>query len=318
MNINHLDGFAPQTDLGVIQNAAYSLPFLSDRRLVLVTNAQGCFSSAGRGAESKGTSPVLDAWVKMLSGLPESTALVLVVEDAYIRGSRGRGWVFMDNSKAGKMLLNWAQEAGSRALVRVFSLPSAVEMPEWIIKRTVVEGGQITPAAARQLAAITGSETGIALQEIRKLLAYTNYQRAIDIEDIHDAAAAGGQADLFAMVDALAQGNGQSALRHLNLLLEEQDPFSLFGMIVRQYRLLLLTKEAQLEGLRSAQEIAAQIHENPFPVEKAMNQARRFNLTDLEGIYHRLAELDMMIKTGQIDPVIGLQTLVASLVVGRA
>lgn len=176
----------------------------------------------------------------------------------------------------------------------------------------------MTPAAARQLAAITGSETGIALQEIRKLLAYTNYQRTIDIEDIHDAAAAGGQADLFAMVDALAQGNGQSALRHLNLLLEEQDPFSLFGMIVRQYRLLLLTKEAQLEGLRSAQEIAAQIHENPFPVEKAMNQARRFNLTDLEGIYHRLAELDMMIKTGQIDPVIGLQTLVASLAVGRA
>jgi hypothetical protein len=115
MNINRLDGFAPQTDLGAIQNAAYSLPFLSDRRLVLVTNTQGCFSSAGRGAESKGTSPVLDAWVKMLSGLPESTALVLVVEDAYIRGSRGRGWVFMDNSKAGKMLLNWAQEAGSRA-----------------------------------------------------------------------------------------------------------------------------------------------------------------------------------------------------------
>jgi hypothetical protein len=45
-------------------------------------------------------------------------------------------------------------------------------------------GGQITPQAAWQLEELVGVQKRLADQEIQKLLAYTNYQRPVEPEDV--------------------------------------------------------------------------------------------------------------------------------------
>jgi len=86
-------------------------------------------------------------------------------------------------------------------------------------------------------------------------------------------------------------------------------------MIVRQFRLLILTKEAVLEGVLSSPTLSRRLKVPDFVASKLLVQAQHYSLTDLESIYHRLFKIDKMIKTGQIDADIALQTFVAELVV---
>jgi DNA polymerase III delta subunit len=71
-------------------------------------------------------------------------------------------------------------------------------------------------------------------------------------------------------------------------------------MIVRQYRLLLLAREL-LDARAGEAEVAQALGMKPYPAGKICAQARRFNLAELEGIYRRLLDYDVEIKTGRIE-----------------
>jgi DNA polymerase-3 subunit delta len=121
------------------------------------------------------------------------------------------------------------------------------------------------------------------------------------------------EADLFQMVDAMAEGRGQAALTLMHRLLEDKsDPFSLYGMMVRQFRLLLLAKEyLSAGGYPGGMADAIGVHK--FVAQKLAQQSRAFSLEQLEGIYRALLDNDLKIKTGRIKPELALDLLVARL-----
>ncbi len=283
-----------------IQAALYALPFLAEKRLVVLRNPFARFRTA----------EAVQRLIGLLEKMPPTTQLVMLVPDRFQGKS---GWEIMDDKKRGNPLLEWAKKAGSRALIRELRLPRPHEMTEWIMRRAKQEGGQFTPRAAAELAALTGNDTGVAAQEIRKLLMYVDFRRAVEIEDVQEVAASGGQADVFKMVDAIALGETRTALRHLKILLEEEDPARLFGMIIRQYRLLLLIREALDQGLAAPAEIAKRLKLHAFAAENLIRQAHRFNLTKLESAYRLILATDQMIKSGQTDSETALQTLIVQL-----
>lgn len=299
LNITRIDG--KQAGEDAIHTAAYALPFLSDRRLVIVSDAMDKFKSPA----------AMKRLIEILEGLPPTTELVLRVDDEYNKSGEKKGWQIMDHG--GKKLLEWVKKNPRRALEKLCRPLPQSSMPGWIISETRRLKGQIVPQAASALAAMVGTDIGQARQEIIKLLTYVDYQRIITLEDVQEAATPGGQADVFAMVDAMALGNAPQALKHLGRLLEEQEAANLFGMIVRQFRLLILTKEAMLEGERNQERMGKRLSSTSFVAAKMMEQAPHYSLTDLEGIYRRLFELDKMIKTGQTDSDVALQTFVAGL-----
>jgi DNA polymerase-3 subunit delta len=84
----------------------------------------------------------------------------------------------------------------------------------------------------------------------------------------------------------------------LHRLLEDQDAFALWGMIIRQFRLMLLAREViDSHGMVPDVQEALRVH--PFVAEKIYGQAKRFSLPALESIYHRLLLIDEAAKTGQ-------------------
>lgn len=283
-----------------IQGAIYALPFLAAHRLVILRNPFARFKTA----------EACQRLIALLEGMPPTTRVVLVIPD---KPQGSKGWEIMDDKRRGKPLLDWARKAGSRVLIREMRLPRPHEMTDWILRRAKQEGGQFTPRAAAELAALTGNETGIAAQEIRKLLTYVDYQRPVDVEDVQEVAASGGQADVFKMVDAIALAETRTALRHLKILLEEEDPARLFGMIIRQYRLLILIREALEQGITAPAEIAKRLKLHAFAAENLTRQAQRLNLTKLESAYRLILTTDQMIKSGQADFETALQTLVVQL-----
>lgn len=308
MNITRMDG----TESGIreedVRTAAYTLPFLTARRMVIVTNPVSLMRSESSRQK----------FLQTLSSLPESTAMVLVQDDIWIPSGNQRGWKqFYDYKDHGKLkihpLLEWARGAGSKVKIEILRLPALNAMPGWIANEVKRQNGRMTPQAATALAGIVGSDTGQARQEISKLLSYVDYKRSVEPGDVHELTAPGGQADVFVMVDALAMGDSRQALRQLGRLLEEQDAISLYGMMVRQFRLIMMAKEARENGVTSDESVGRLLGTAPFPAQKALNQARRYSFDRLSQIYHRLHEIDRMSKTGQMDLEVALQTFVVEM-----
>jgi len=294
LNITRLDGRHANDD--EIRSAVNSMPFLAERRLVILSYP---FVRLGTDAARK-------RFLSMLDGLPPTTALVLVVEDVIEKGK----WKSLPQVDT-NWLRKWLNAAGDRTIYRLFQLPRIKDMPEWVRKEARQQGGQFDPEAAAALAAHIGNDTQLASLEITKLLTYVDYKRPVGADDVSDLTAQTGQADVFEMVDSLAGGNTRQALTLLHRLLEVQDPLSLFGMVTRQFRLLIQAREVLDEG-RGAQ-LANELHLHPFVAEKLAVQARRFNIAQLEAIYHRLLLLDETLKTSQAPAELALDTFIAEL-----
>jgi DNA polymerase-3 subunit delta len=191
-------------------------------------------------------------------------------------------------------------------------LPRQWEMAGWILNETKNQGGEIESPAAAKLVEMVGVNTRQAGQEIAKLLAYVNWERQVKVQDVEAVSIVTAQESVFDFVDALANGNGKSAQYLLHRLLESEDAFSLWGMVVRQFRLLLLAREV-LDSRGGKDEVAQALGVHPFVAEKTTGQARGFTLPVLERIYHKLLEIDEGAKTGQVALELALDTLVVEL-----
>jgi DNA polymerase-3 subunit delta len=209
-------------------------------------------------------------------------------------------------------LIKWAEKNDKLIQTKAFMLPRLKEMTGWIINETKNQGGQIEPRAAEMLKDMVGVDTRQAGMEIAKLLAYVNWARPVKIEDVEAVCIVTSQQSVFDFVDALANGNGKTAQHLLHRLLETEDDFSLWGMVVRQFRLLIQAREI-LDGRGNQNDVARALSVHPFVAEKTTQQAARFSVESLENIYHRLLKIDEGVKTSQVTLDLALDTLVVEL-----
>ena len=101
----------------------------------------------------------------------------------------------------------------------------------------------------------------------------------------------------------------------LHRLLETQDPRSIFPMVVRQFRLMLLARDI-MDRSGSPADLIRDYNSGkpllPFVAEKAFKQARHYSMAELKSAFHRLLEIDEALKTGRIKGDLALDMLVAS------
>ena len=297
MNTSRLEG--KNASLNDLRSAALALPFLAERRLVVVEDGAKPFEGKGKEDQRK-------EFLSLLDSLPQSTGLVLVLPDSI---HYKKGW---EKYHSKHWLIHWAEEAGGRALIVDCPLPSERDMPGWIRRKAAELGGQITPQAAATLAEFIGTNTRRGSQEIVKLLTYANYQRPVDDDDVRRLTSQDHQTDVFTLVDAIGNRDGEKALDMAHLLLEEMDFIPLFGMIIRQFRLLIQAREIMDAG-GSENDIKARLRLHPYVAQKIRSQAGKFLLPNLEDIYHQLLEIDLGEKTGEMPGDLALDVLIAKL-----
>lgn len=272
-----------------LNNALNAMPFLAKRRLVLLANPSAKYNNAS--ARKK--------FLEFIEKTPETTRLVMY-ESVEPRDA-DKHW-----------LVRWAEKNNTLIQARAFMLPRLKDMTGWIVNETKQQGGQIEPRAAEMLKDMVGVDTRQAGMEIAKLLAYVNWARPITSQDVEAVCIVTSQQSVFDFVDALSNGNGKSAQHLLHRLLETEDPFALWGMVVRQFRLLLQAREI-LDGRGNKDDVARALGVHPFVAEKTTGQAAHFSIETLEAIYRRLLKIDEGIKTSQVTLDLALDTLVVEL-----
>lgn len=287
MNTARLDAHSMnENDLNTAVNA---MPFLAKRRLVLLANPSSKYNNAA--ARKK--------FLEFIEKAPETTRLVMY-ESVEPRDAE-KHW-----------LIKWAEKNDRLIQTRAFMLPRLKDMTGRIVNETRQQGGQIELRAAEMLKEMVGVDTRQAGMEIAKLLAYVNWARTVTSQDVEAVCIVTSQQSVFDFVDALSNGNGKSAQHLLHRLLETEDPFTLWGMVVRQFRLLIQAREI-LDGRGNKDDVARALGVHPFVAEKATGQAAHFSIESLEAIYHRLLKIDEGVKTGQSTLELAMDTLVVEL-----
>lgn len=294
LNTSVLDG--RQASEEEVRTAATSMPFLAERRLVILHNPLARLGG-------KGDSAAVSRFIALLNGIPPTTALLLVIEDQM---SRSKGWETLKDSH---WLQQWMRQAGAGVFYKTCVLPEQAQMASWIMQHARKLGGSISSQAAALLAGYSGNNTRIVHLEIEKLLTYVNFERQIEVDDVEVLTAPGSQAGIFDMVDALAVRDGKKSMQAFYTLLEKEDPAYLFTMIVRQFRLLLQAREIIDEGGSTA-EVASQLSLASFVARKLEKQVQSFSMPQLESVYHDLLNIDEDIKTSRIKPELALSTFI--------
>lgn len=288
LNTTVIDG--KSASIGEVLAAVRSVPFLSDKRLAIV---EGMITWLSRKGASKSDKEALEALGAELSELPDWARLVFVEPNTLSERNA---------------ILKLARELPG-GYHKEFNPPRNPVV--WIKQRAQDEyGTPINTQAAQALADLIGEDLRAADSELAKLAAYVNAERPITERDVATMTAYVVEANVFEMVDAIGKRDGATASQLLHRLLENDEPLRLFGMIVRQFRILILAREFLNAG-GSPKETGKAIGVHPFVGEKAAGQARAFTLDQLEHIYRHLLDSDVNIKTGKIDAVLALDLLLA-------
>ncbi len=285
LNTTYLDGKTVR--LGELIQVCSTVPFLAERRLVVVEGLLEQLEGSGRERER-------DALLDYLPRLPASTRLVMLENRALSPQNR---FIRLANST-------------STGFQLAFRVPKGRALERWVVKRAEFHGGAIHSRAAGMLASEVGEDLRLLDMELLKLLAFVNYERPIRTDDVEVLTPYAAQADIFALVDAIGQQQGKTAAILMRRKLEAGDePLYLLGMITRQIRLLIQVREKLDQGYRLDQ-VADTVGLHPYVADKLGRQALNYSLPRLDNLHRQLLDTDVAIKSSLIDPGVALDLLV--------
>ena len=297
-NTTTLDG--QQVTLDQLRSVGETVPFLAEKRLVIIQGLLGRFEPQGKPRRRKKlASPTeKESEYKSIAGylvnIPDSTVIVLI--DGRVKGSNP--------------LL---KQLSARAEVRSFPVLKEDKLRQWIRWGVAEQGASISPEAVDLLAKLVGGNLWIMTNEISKLALFT-LGRRIEIEDIKAIVSSAQEANVFAMVDAILDfkaGVGEQLLEQL--LQVGASPAYLLAMLSRQVRLIVQAGELRRKG-KAEVEIQNKLGlTSEFAWRKTLEQARRYPLARLREVYNKLLETDLSIKTGRYEGGLALNLLIAEL-----
>lgn len=284
LSITVLDGHG--LTLSEMRHHADAVPFMTPKRLVIVN---GYLKFVTGKAEE------LQTLIAYVEHLPPTTDLVLVERESLA---------------AQHPLL----KSGVEARVIHFAGLDKNNLRPWIVKQAQSFGVTIEPNAADLLGRLVGPNLRSLNNEIEKLALYVNEQRPIKKADVELLVPYTEEAERFGMSNAIGRRDARRAYDQLRKELDEgKNPMAILGSIAAQIRALIEVKDMAERGLRAAEIAQAKGWRSDYAAQARLKEAANFSMTRLEQILEMLLEFDLAIKTGRMDSLLALDTLIARL-----
>lgn len=277
-----------------------TVPFLSEKRLVIITGLLERFEPKTGSSRKKKTaqissrkndSQILGTFIREI---PDSTVLILI--DGKVKGNN-------------PML----REVSAKAKVKSFPPLRDADLRRWIQRRVTEEGGSISPQAVTALVRLVGSNLWIMSSEINKLVMFTSGRR-IEEDDIKTVVSYAQQTNVYAMIDAIHDCKAEAAQLLLQQLLQRGvAPSYILVVLSRQFQTIARAKEL-IGQKKPLTEIQSKLGlPSEYALRKTLEQAGKYPRERLIEIYHRLLEADLSIKTGKYEGDLAFNILVAEL-----
>jgi DNA polymerase III subunit delta len=323
------DTFAGEdADLSAIRNTCETMPFLSEKRLVVLEGlpkprrnkddkgsgdegedgdepagdaapelsappvAKGRRAKKGASAVALGPRAFAQGLADYVARLPETTMLVVKVAEVL---------------SADHPLMHAARRSGKSY---VFNRPKGAQLEEWVARRARAQKARIAPEAARMLVESLGDDLRQLAGEIDKLATYVGMGNEIRAEDVRELTPVARQSVVFELTDALARRDTATAISLLHeLLANGESPLGIVALTAFQTRALMQVKLLSDRGM-PVHQIAGAAGLAPFVVEKSLRMVRRFTFAQLEAAHRTLLEIDTALKRSRMTPELALDLLV--------
>lgn len=262
-----------------ISDAAQTLPFFSDKRLIVIRDS----------SLFKSSSELSD----LLEKIPESTIIIFVETEIDKRNKlfklvRDRGVVSEMNGLDEQNLKLFAASLFSQ------------------------EGKKITEASVLYLLDKTGADMVNISNEVEKVISYTIGREVILPEDIDAVVTNQITGKIFQMIDAIGSRQESKALSlYYDLLSVREKPMSILYLLTRHFNILLQVKDLQANGF-SSPSISEKVGIPPFSVNKYLSQSRNFPTRRLKDALEFGADIEEQVKTGRMIEKIGVEMFIVT------
>ncbi len=295
LNMIYIDGKETSTDS--IINACETLPFMSDKKIVVVEDFP-LFTS-----KKETNNADEEELCSYLDKLSTSTCLIFISNEEKIDNRRKVIKIIKQNGEIVQLtklkdadLIKWIQSIFSK---------NDKKISNFDIQYFLHQSGYYDPNTNRTLYDLEN--------EINKICSYLGDRKTVEKQDIEKGVIKSLQNNVFALVDALGQKKSDEALSILNDMILDNEPIQLiFHMIVRQLRMLMLTKLYEEKGY-SQGDIAQKINVPAFVVKKLISQTRNFTSDNLYLVLEKALDVDRAIKTGKIEWKLAVEMFIAEL-----
>ncbi|MCY4599692.1 MAG: DNA polymerase III subunit delta [Acidobacteria bacterium] len=197
--------------LGEVLDAARTLPLMAPRRVVIVSHAERLLQPSREGAATARDAAELEAYLE--DPLPHA-ALVFVSAP------------LDERRRLNKQLLR------SATVVRSAAIQTVADAQRWIRTRLQSAGKRVEPEAVRLLGERIGPNPNRLRDETERLLLYVGEQAAVSLQDAREVAGPAAAYDNWAVTRAIERGDTATALRQLDLALEQgAEPYMVLGQL---------------------------------------------------------------------------------------
>ncbi len=257
-----------------------TVSFFSDKKGVIVDNA--LLFNRGKGTEEE-----INQLLPYLKQPNPSTILIFLNHNATV-----------DNTKK---ITKAIKEVG--VLKELTTSNPLTEIEE------MFEGYKIDKTSVRLFQERVGEELTILKEEANKLKLYKIDEKEITKEDILSLTTVTIDTDIFKFIDFIIQKEkGKALTMYQEMIKEGEEPIKIIALLASKFRLMYQATELTRLGY-SQQDISSTLGVHIYPVKLAIQSGLKYKTSLLLSYMKQLSELDIHIKTGKIEPVLGLELL---------
>lgn len=248
-----------EASLSDILDAVSSMPFIADRRLVILESIPKI--------EKEDFALILD-------GMHPQTVLVIVEAKPDTRFGVVKEIIRTCETKK-------FQPLAPAALVR------------WIQSLAQSLGSSISPSVVTELIAVVGTDQWTLEKEIEKLAAFSDGE--ILRQHIEDLAVPSGSQIVWKLTDLIGSRKSDEAIRFLQYRLERgENAYEMWSIVLTMIKNLALVSAALAAGVRDGS--GTGLH--PFVVKNLLPLARSMNIASVRSLVSWAAEADIQLKSG--------------------
>ena len=267
---------AAEIDFGRLLENVSSLPFLSNRRMIILSDP----------SVNKSIGENID---KLIEAVADTTDLVIV------------------ERKFDKRLTLY------KTLKKKTKVHDYVELDErglasWLHQEAKTRGGGLTLGDASYLVERVGTNQLGLSNELDKLLSYQPVITRATIDTLTEPLP---QSSVFELVEAAFSGNTKKAIvLYLDQRKQQVEPQAIMGMLAWQMHILAVVKANESLGPDS---IASAAKLNPYVVRKTMYLTSSKSLRDIKALVKKVLDLDIRLKSEAIDADDAIQHLLLTI-----
>ncbi|ARJ49898.1 DNA polymerase III subunit delta [Staphylococcus lutrae] len=281
-----------ETNLNTILEEAMTLPFFSDKKIVVVQNSY-VFTGEKAPKDAIINLDMLLDFIEKYDG----TSLIIFQVNALKLDER-------------KKVVKALKKVGH---IKKIEQMTEQEIKDWVNQYLNASFKQIKQDALDLLIHLTGIHYRVIKQELDKLLLFIGEKPIINKDDVGMIVNRSLEQNVFLLTEYIQKGQKNNALALVKDLIQlKEEPIKLLALITSNYRLYYQSKILNQKGY-SGQQIAKTVGVHPYRVKLALNHARQYQLETLLTIMDACAETDYQLKSSYMDKVLILELFIMRL-----